>query len=82
MDSLHRAFPDREEEIRARRARDPLFDEVCRDFELLSSELASDAVAAGTDAASWRADTEDSLRALKAEILQLLGRKPPDPAKP
>jgi hypothetical protein len=82
MDSLLNAFHDREAEIRVRRAQDPLFDEVCRDFELLSSELASNAFAAGTDAAPWRADAEDSLRALKAEIIQLLGGKPPDPAKP
>lgn len=82
MDSLLNAFRDRKEEIRERRARDPLFDEVCRDFELLSSELASDAITAETDTAAWRVDAEDSLRALKAEILQLLGGKPPDPAKP
>ena len=81
MDSLLNAFHDREEEIRVRRAQDPLFDEVCRDFELLSSELASDALEAGTDAAPWRADAKDSLRALEAEVLQLLGDKPPDPAK-
>jgi hypothetical protein len=56
---------------------DPVFDEVCCDFELLLSELASDTVAAGTDAVAWRADTQVSLRALKAEIMQLLGRKPP-----
>ena len=82
MDNLLNAFQDREEEIRVRRAQDPLFDEVCRDFELLSSELASDPLNAGTDAAPWRADAEDSLRALKAEILELLRRHPPDPAKP
>ena len=81
MDSLHKAFPDRAEEIRVRRARHPLFDEVCRDFELLSSELASDAVAAGTDAAAWRTDTQDSLRALKAELLRLLCCMPLDPAE-
>ena len=78
MDSLLKTFHDREEEIRVRRAQDPVFDEVCRDFELLSSDLASNAVADRTDPAAWRADAEDSLRALIAEILELLQRNPPD----
>ncbi|MCP4382586.1 MAG: hypothetical protein GY798_14410 [Hyphomicrobiales bacterium] len=39
MGYLAIAFPGRSAEIAARRRDDPSFDEICRDFELISADL-------------------------------------------
>lgn len=68
QDQLDRAFPDRILAIRRWRGSDPVLDEICRDFEILSGELAR--LAADGDAASesLRNNIRESLDGLAAEI--------------
>lgn len=74
--SLEEAFPARHQDILKQRQADPLFDEICADFETLADELARAEAHDVPDPVRHANNLRSSLFALKEEILQLL--KPAD----
>ena len=79
--SMHRpedVYPDQADEILRRRASDPEFDGICRDYELLASNQATAGNAASGRGVAPDPDVEASLADLSREIKDLLRRKSPE----
>ena len=73
MSYLEKAFPGRSVLVSRQRAADPIFDEICRDFELISADLTK--FGAEVDERTGQiADTASTLAGLHEEIVQRLER--------
>lgn len=72
--SLNKTFPTVIEEIIKRRPHDPVFNEICNDFEELSELLARTVGDQEQVAIDLRRDALESLDDLKVEIERLLQR--------
>lgn len=66
--STHRAA------IAALRSRDAVFDEICRDYQLLSEEYFSSETKPGSKPSQFARDIRETLNGLADEILQSLQR--------
>ncbi|WP_299354760.1 hypothetical protein [uncultured Shimia sp.] len=70
--ALASAFPDTWERLQYLRTHSASLDEICQDFELLTSIRARAQQEAGADTALILAQIDDSLSGLKEEIMRYL----------
>ena len=79
MDDLENTFPEEIAVIRRLRRSDPVLDEICRDFELLSRELARLATLKDRPGNDHVSDIRQSLAGLVSEIRSQI---PPETQRP
>lgn len=71
---LDTLFPDHQAEIADLRRADLVFDEICRDYQLLCDEYLSMNIEPGSQSYQFACDLRDTLDGLRDEIAQSLRR--------
>ncbi len=71
---LDTLFPDHQSAIADLRRADKVFDEICRDYQLLCDEYQSMNIEPGSHSYQFACDIRDTLDGLRDEIVQSLRR--------
>ncbi|WP_299664689.1 hypothetical protein [uncultured Ruegeria sp.] len=71
---LHTLFPNHKAAIADLRRADTVFDEICRDYQLLSDEFLSMNTEQGSQSYQFACDIRETLDGLRDEIAQSLRR--------
>ncbi|RBW58832.1 hypothetical protein [Ruegeria sp. A3M17] len=71
---LDTLFPDHQAAIADLRRVDTVFDEICRDYQLLSDEYLSMSTEPGSQSYQFECDIRETLDGLRDEIAQSLRR--------
>ncbi|WP_372572620.1 hypothetical protein [Ruegeria jejuensis] len=72
--SLDTLFPEHQAAIADLRRADTVFDEICRDYQLLSDEYLTMNSASGSQSYQFACDIRETLDGLRDEIAQALRR--------
>ncbi len=72
--AIETLFPKNKAAIADLRRRDPVFDEICRDYQLLSEEYLSINAEPGSESDRFACDIRETLNGLRDEIAQSLRR--------